>query len=279
MFPPFMESADVLSIAAPSRMSSDSVKKFESVLINLYECACEALAARPSTPCRGRDRQDGNCTGNPLRAKDFRPSRPPHDGWDDGCRAGFPRCMAACPLRLLPALLCVGRQHLGERFRHPSSSSRAIHRYGPASRLARYRIDEACRWWVPSARLHRSTVTEAILACAIRSSRRALRSETAGVSVSTTSSLGSSLLIGGNVADKGNSRAALRSVADSVHATLRSALGVRGGLGEAPRGKAHDPKRFAARLHFESEDSTLCFSFSVVSGENEASVYYARIAR
>ena len=87
------------------------------------------------------------------------------------------------------------------------------------------------------------------------------------------------ILVGGNVADKGNSRAALRSVADSVHATLRSALGVRGGLGEAPRGKAHDPKRFAARLHFESEDSTLCFSFSVVSGENEASVYYARIAR
>ena len=42
MFPPFMESADVLSIPPLGWMSSDSVKKFESVIINLSERICEA---------------------------------------------------------------------------------------------------------------------------------------------------------------------------------------------------------------------------------------------
>ena len=77
---------------------------------------------------------------------------------------------------------------------------------------------------------------------------------------------------------QGQRLGALRSVADSVHATRHSALCVRGGLGEVTRGNAHGPKRFALRLDFESEDSTLCFSFSVASGENEACVSYARIA-
>ena len=116
MFPPFMESADVLSIAAPSHMSSDSVKKFECVPINLYDCACEPPAARLSAPCRARDRQDGESSRSPLHAKDFRPSLPPHGGWNDGGRAGIPRCMASCSLRRPLVLLWVGRRHLGKRF-------------------------------------------------------------------------------------------------------------------------------------------------------------------
>ena len=49
MFPPFMESADVLSIPPLSRMSSDSVKKFESITINLSERICEGAVCRPKT--------------------------------------------------------------------------------------------------------------------------------------------------------------------------------------------------------------------------------------
>ena len=47
MFPPFMESADVLSIAPLGRMSSASVKKYEYIYINLYDVAREVLGTPP----------------------------------------------------------------------------------------------------------------------------------------------------------------------------------------------------------------------------------------
>ena len=61
MFPPFMESADVLSIAPLGRMSSASVKKYEYIHINLYEVASEVLGTPPLGPVdqsgeRARDR-------------------------------------------------------------------------------------------------------------------------------------------------------------------------------------------------------------------------------
>ena len=70
MFPPFMESADVLSIAPLSRMSSASVKKYEPFIINLCEAGCEALGSRPLGPEnlsgeRARDRVSEEVAGTP----------------------------------------------------------------------------------------------------------------------------------------------------------------------------------------------------------------------
>ena len=71
-------------------------------------------------------------------------------------------------------------------------------------------------------------------------------------------------------AGKSNLLDALRLVADSVHTTLRQALYIRGGLGEVTRGKERGPKRFAIRLDFDLESSTVCWACSVESGENGA---------
>ncbi len=78
------------------------------------------------------------------------------------------------------------------------------------------------------------------------------------------------ILVGRNGAGKSNFLDALRLVADSIHTTLRQALYTRGGLGEITRGKERGPQRFAIRLDFDLEDSTVCWAFSVASGENEA---------
>ena len=70
MFPPFMESADVLSIAPLGRMSSASIKKYESIHINLYEAACEVLGTPPlgqvdQSGERARDRVSEEVAGTP----------------------------------------------------------------------------------------------------------------------------------------------------------------------------------------------------------------------
>ena len=70
MFPPFMESADVLSIAPLGRMSSTSVKKYESSFINLYELGCEVLGTPPlglanQSGERTRDRVSEEVAGTP----------------------------------------------------------------------------------------------------------------------------------------------------------------------------------------------------------------------
>ena len=73
------------------------------------------------------------------------------------------------------------------------------------------------------------------------------------------------VLVGRNGAGKSNVLDALRLVADSVHTTLRQALYSRGGLGEVARLKACGPKRFAIRLDFDLEASTVCWALSVAS--------------